>query len=115
MPFDVARDEHADLSGARFDLTLSTEVAEHIPAKFADAFVRFVASTGDRLVVTAGQPGPRGRGNGHVNEQPRTYWIEKFAALGFAHDDDACGRMAARLRDSTASYYLHENLMVFER
>jgi SAM-dependent methyltransferase len=115
LPFDVSRDDRADLRGARFALTLSTEVAEHIPPAFADAFTRFVASTSDRLVITAGQPNPRGRGNGHVNEQPRSYWIEKFTALGFAHDDDACERIAASLRLSNAAYYLHENLMVFER
>jgi SAM-dependent methyltransferase len=115
LPFDVSKRDRADLQDMRFDLTLSTEVAEHVPPEFADAFTRFVASTSDRLVVTAGQPGPRGRGNGHVNEQPLAYWIAKFTALGFTYEAEVRESIASRLRRLDAAYYLHENLMVFER
>lgn len=118
-PFDVGVSDTSDLSalgGHRADLVLSTEVGEHIPAALADAFVRFIASCGDHVVFTADQPkGDRPRGVGQVNEQPLAYWIAKFQALGYRHDTSRTARIAEALRASGASYYLHENLAVFEK
>jgi 2-polyprenyl-3-methyl-5-hydroxy-6-metoxy-1,4-benzoquinol methylase len=115
LPFDVARDPAVATDIGTFDVALSTEVAEHLPPTLADRFVDLVASLSSRIVFTAAQPDGRAHGNGHVNEQPKAYWIAKFAARGLAHDDDAAEVIAAQLRDAATSHYMHENMMVFRR
>lgn len=114
-PFDVGKSDQPDLRGPRADLVLSTEVGEHIPERLANAFVRFIANCGDQIVFTAAQPLAAGRppGVGEVNCQPRSYWIEKFGALGYRLDEARTARIVAALQASGASYYLHENISVF--
>lgn len=123
-PFDVGDADTIDPSalaglagaGGRADLVLSTEVAEHVPPHLADAFVRFIVSCGDSIVFTADQPkGNAPRGVGQINEQPIAYWIAKFQALGYRHDVARTQRIGDILRSNGASYYLHENLAVFEK
>lgn len=113
-PFDVGKSDRAELEDRRYDLVLSTEVAEHVPPALADAFVRFVASCSDTIIFTAAQPGPW-RGNGHVNEQPREYWIEKFAALGYTCDAARTQRIASAQERAGSSWYMHQNLSIFTK
>jgi SAM-dependent methyltransferase len=68
------------------DLVTSTEVAEHLPSTCADRFVDILCTIGDTVVMTAAQPKPTSFGTDHVNEQPKEYWIEKFANHGFKYN-----------------------------
>jgi hypothetical protein len=111
----VSVSDRAELAGERFDLVLSTEVAEHVPPFLADAFVRFIASCSDTVLFTAAQPGGYVRGNGHVNEQVPAYWIAKFEALGYRFNAERTQRMAAAQQAAGASYYMYENLIVMEK
>jgi hypothetical protein len=65
----------------RFDLAISLEVAEHIPAEKADGFVRALTELSDVVLFSAAIPAQDGIG--HVNEQWQSYWAAKFAALGY--------------------------------
>lgn len=115
-PFDLSRSSEppVHLRGQSFDLALTTEVAEHIPAGFANAFVEYIASLrAHDVVFTAAQPGQGGEG--HINEQPKSYWIEKFARCGFVVDAGRGSRMAASLRASDASPFLYNNVIAFHR
>lgn len=67
--------------GRRFELIQSLEVAEHIAESQSDTFVRNLAAHGDIILFSAAVPGQGGEF--HVNEQPYTYWRDKFAAEGF--------------------------------
>lgn len=111
-PFDVSKDD-SGMPGRPYDLAMSLEVAEHIPGALADHFVRYMAGSSDLIVLTAARPGQGGIG--HINEQPKGYWIEKFRARGFALDQEASGRLAARLAELEAPGYLSENMMVLRR
>lgn len=112
FPFDVSK-SNPPLQGSPFDIAISFEVAEHIPAAFADGFVDFTCRTSDRVILTAAHPGQGGQG--HVNEQPQSYWIEKFQARGFRHDLNRSRQIAQDLKAGDAASYLSENMMVFER
>lgn len=70
--------------GRRFDLVWSFEVAEHIHPRYADIFLETLVRHGDRVILSAATPGQGGEG--HMNERPPEYWVEKFGALGFAFD-----------------------------
>lgn len=90
-----------------FDLVWSYEVAEHINADFVDVFVDTLMSHAPIVVMSAAPPGQGG--NGHVNEQPKSYWISLAAKRGFDFDEDA-----SRLLGATGEPY-SENCMVFRR
>ena len=67
--FDLALPD-IKVSGLPVDLAISLEVAEHIPASLADAFVDFIANASGTIALTAAHPGQGGQG--HINEQPQS-------------------------------------------
>ena len=96
--------------GARFDLALCLEVAEHLSADRADGLVEDLAALADRIVFSAAVPGQGGYG--HVNEQPHAYWIRRFEDRGYASTAVLQRRFAGDAR--IASWY-RANLLVFVR
>jgi SAM-dependent methyltransferase len=65
----------------RFDLAISLEVAEHLPASRAAGFVHDLACAADVVLFSAAVPGQGG--TGHINEQWPAYWTELFAREGY--------------------------------
>jgi SAM-dependent methyltransferase len=97
----------------RADVAISTEVAEHLPESFADGYVSYLCQTSDTVVITAAIPGQGG--DDHVNEQPNSYWVEKFATRGF----DYCVELTMRLRKewgaAGVTHFYASNLMIFRK
>ena len=93
--------------GRRFDLVWSFEVAEHIHPRYADTLLETRVRHGDRVVISAATPGQGGEG--HLNEQPPEYWIEKFRARGFSYDAETTSVLRA-----TGERHC-ENMLVFWR
>lgn len=110
--FDVSIDD-SGMPGGPYDLAMSLEVAEHVPASLADRFVNYLVNTSRLIVFTAAQPGQGGIG--HVNEQPKEYWARKFEQRGYRLDERSSERIADRLRALEAPPYLPANVMVFRR
>ena len=71
--------------GRRFDLVECLEVAEHLPEAAADGLVASLVRHGDVVLFSAATPGQGGEF--HVNEQPLSYWIARFARAGYAAFD----------------------------
>lgn len=69
-------------SPRRYDLAMTLEVAEHIDASQAEIFVDNIVAVSDTILFSAAIRGQGGQY--HVNEQPLSYWLEKFAARGYA-------------------------------
>lgn len=80
-----------------FDLALSLETVEHLPAWHADKLLRLLTSRAPLVVFSGAQP--LQGGVLHVNEQPPEHWIARFAALGYAlaPQNDAFRRDVAAL------------------
>lgn len=78
MSYDLTKE--LDLK-RKFDLVLSLEVAEHIPEKSADIFVKTLVNHGDLVVFSAAIPFQGGQN--HINEKPLSYWVSKFKAYGY--------------------------------
>jgi SAM-dependent methyltransferase len=93
--------------GRTFDLVWCFEVAEHIHSRFTDVFIQTMARHAPLVVMSAAPPGQGGEG--HFNEQPKTYWIAKAAEVGFKLDTEATAELA-----STRELY-SDNVMVFVR
>jgi SAM-dependent methyltransferase len=103
---------HANLErpidmGRKFDLVWSFEVAEHIHGRYADNLVRTLARHSDTVIISAAVPGQGGEG--HLNEQPPEYWIERFAREDFDQDQS----LTAYLRQSTDTH--SANILAFRR
>jgi SAM-dependent methyltransferase len=82
--FDLESDAPLDWKS---DLVISTEVAEHLPASCADRYVALMDGMAKNVIIlTAATPGQGG--TDHVNEQPYSYWIEKFDTLGWCYRED---------------------------
>lgn len=95
------------------DVAVSMEVAEHLPAAVADAFVALLCRAARAVVFTAAVPGQGG--SDHVNEQPREYWMAKFEARGLAYDAARTERWRQQWRQRDVCRWYHENLMIFTR
>lgn len=78
----VCRDLRQPLGlGQRFDLALSLEVAEHLPAEHADDFVATLADLAPAVLFSAAVP--HQGGTGHCNEQWPGYWAGRFEDHGY--------------------------------
>lgn len=108
--FDIANDPLSDEQS--YDVTISMEVAEHLPASVADRYVDLLTRLAKTVVFTAAPPGQGG--TDHVNEQPHEYWIAKFDQRKYALDNTLTLRWRARWKESgnVQSWY-YNNLLVF--
>ena len=104
-PTDIARP--FDL-GRQYDLVLSLEVAEHLPASAAEGFVASLVRHASLVLFSAAIPGQGG--TGHINEQWQTYWAELFARHGYRPYDVV--RPVLWARPEVASCY-RQNTLVF--
>jgi hypothetical protein len=96
------------------NVALSLEVGEHIPAKDAGAYVNFIAGTRCSIVYfSAARPGQGG--HGHINCQPKSYWVERFHRIGFWLDPDATAEWVGWIGRGYHLGWLTQNGMVFRR
>ncbi len=82
LPRDLTRE--LDLK-RKFDLAMSLEVAEHLDEKYADVFVDTLCRHSDIILFSAAHLGQGG--DGHINEQPIEYWINKFEKRDYVWND----------------------------
>ena len=73
LAFDLAVPFHCD---RRFDLVISLEVAEHLPAHCAASFVASLVHLGPAVLFSAAIPGQGG--THHINEQWQDFWAKLF-------------------------------------
>jgi SAM-dependent methyltransferase len=108
LKFDLERESGFD---RRCDVVVSTEVGEHLPRGAADRYVDLLCGSGQTVVFTAAHPGQGGKD--HVNEQPKEYWVEKFAKRGLRPDRATRDRLVARWAQADVELCYRENLMIF--
>jgi len=113
LRFDLERDSLP--KGIRGDVVTSTEVAEHLPENCAERFVRILCSLGDIIIMTATEPKSTHFGTDHINEQPKEYWIGKFARRGFMYDELVSGIWRSRWEHLAIPWCNYEGLMVFRK
>jgi SAM-dependent methyltransferase len=92
----------------QFDLAISLEVAEHLPAECADMLVTSLTQLSSAILFSASIPFQEG--TGHLNEQWPDYWIELFRQRGFVVID--CLRREFWENPEVAWWY-KQNLLLF--
>ena len=96
------------------NVVLSLEVGEHIPEDDAGHYVDFISGTNcARLYFSAARPGQGGIG--HINCQPKAYWVEKLHRAGFWLDPDATDEWLGFMASGYHLGWLTQNGMVFRR
>jgi hypothetical protein len=103
-----------------WDLVTCLEVAEHIPAEYADRLCKFLGRRvlndwGHKgaLVFSAAASGQGG--SGHVNEQPHKYWVERLSTEGGLREIRRESRKLRSIFRSLApnAWWYAKNVMVF--
>jgi SAM-dependent methyltransferase len=94
----------------QFDLVLSLEVAEHLPAHVAAAFVRSLTRLGAIVVFSAAIP--EQGGVCHINEQWPEYWAALFAGCGYVPADYLRARIWSH---SEVEWWYAQNTFVYAR
>lgn len=111
IAFDARHDEIP--GNLLADLTICCEVAEHLPEPFADRLVEILTSLSDIVIFTGAEPGQGG--TDHVNEQPHTYWIEKFENRGFGFEQQISEAWRKSWEESGVIWWYFRNVMVFQK
>ena len=91
-----------------FDLALSLEVAEHLPAECSKLFVEMLVNLAPAVLFSAAVP--HQEGEHHINEQWPDYWAERFLSKGYVPID--CLRKQLWDNDEIDWWYV-QNLIMF--
>lgn len=88
--------QRGEVSGlGAFDLGWCAEFVEHVEERY---MAHWMAALGHCRFVAMTFAVPGQGGYHHVNEQPESYWIERFARFGFEIDREETTRMRATSR-----------------
>lgn len=79
-----------------YRLAVSLDVAEHLPPQLGERLVETGTKAAPRVLFSAAPPGQGGQG--HVNEHPKAYWLERFARHGYQLNEPATDSLVADLR-----------------
>jgi|GEM_PF-573647 len=91
----------------RFDLAISLEVAEHLPAASASIFIESLVSLADAVLFSAAVPFQGG--TGHLNEQWTSYWVTLFKQQDYVAID--CLRHRFWSNDHVQPWYIQNSLL----
>ena len=94
----------------KFDLAISLEVAEHLPASCAEVFVDNLVALAPLIVFSAAIPFQGG--TNHLNEQWPAYWTKRFETRGYRAVD--CLRREF-WNDAQVEWWYSQNMLVFCR
>jgi len=97
----------------KFDLCLCIEVAEHLSYEYSDLLATTLTGLSDTIFFTAAPPGQGGIG--HVNEQPRSFWIKIFKAKGFRFTESLTYQIRGELKTKDVISWIVNNLMIFKK
>lgn len=91
-----------------YDLAISLEVAEHLPANNAKKIIASLAELSDFVLFSAAIPGQGGVG--HLNEQWPNYWISLFDENGYECIDFIRKQI---WQDQNIPYWYRQNIFLF--
>jgi len=112
LPYIEYGDVTLPINCGKFDCSLSIEVAEHIHPDKSDQFIdNLVNATNKWIVFTAAPPGQEGVG--HINCQPKEFWINKLKAKGFSYLPLETKDLMKYWEYTNAPSWLIKNGMVF--
>jgi len=98
------------------ELVICLEVAEHIDPAQSQAVAQSVAAAvvpGGTLIWSAAHPGQGG--TGHINCQPKDYWVDQLQAAGLERDEKTEQVLLTYIESGYHMGWFRQNAMVFYR
>ncbi|MFH1956627.1 MAG: class I SAM-dependent methyltransferase [Patescibacteria group bacterium] len=92
----------------KFDLVVCLEVAEHLPEKSAENFIKSLAELGPIVLFSAAVPFQGGRN--HINEQWLEYWRKIFEKYNYVTVDALRGKI---WKNDKIEYWYRQNILFF--
>jgi len=109
---DVFSADFAQKYAGKYDLAMCIEVAEHLPKNRADELVKQITSVAPTVLFSAAVPGQGG--HGHINCQPKSYWVERFALLNYVVDAEETERLVSFMASGYHMGWFRNNAVVFK-
>jgi len=99
------------------DVAICTETGEHLPEGSSQCLVSTVSGAAQSQIIwSAAPPGQDEDDQGHINLQPREFWLSKFAELGWAVDRGASVDLRASMGSRHAQHeHCRNNFFVLVR
>ena len=92
----------------KFDLAISLEVAEHLPADRSQGFVAMLTEFADCVLFSAAVPNQGGLN--HINEQWPSYWVDLFRKRSYA----VCDLIRPRIwHNKGIPFWYRQNVLLF--
>jgi SAM-dependent methyltransferase len=110
-PFDLNLEPPADLDG-EFDLIYCFEIAEHLPPSTGRNLIKFLTSFNKIVLFTAAHPGQGGIG--HINEQPKEYWISLFQEFKYKFNEHETNSLKEKFYQANCSFWFPKNIIVLQ-
>lgn len=106
-PFDLKQPIQLE---REFDLVVSLEVAEHLPAENAEKFIQSLTALGPVILFSAAIPFQGG--TGHINEQWPEYWKAYFDKYGYV----LCDAIRSKIwNDRGVDPWYRQNIFLYVR
>ncbi|MBU1159680.1 class I SAM-dependent methyltransferase [Patescibacteria group bacterium] len=105
LSFDLKKSLKLD---RKFDLVVCLEVAEHLPEKSAENFIKSLAELGPIVLFSAAVPFQGGRN--HINEQWPEYWQKIFEKYNYVAVDALRGKI---WKNDKIEYWYRQNILFF--
>jgi hypothetical protein len=97
-----------------FDACICFEVAHYLTATMGDKLVKICAGSAPLVFFSSAHP--KQGGYGHINEQSRQYWIERFCHFGFGFSESKTEWLKEYLlMHLVRGKWFSENICVFEK
>jgi SAM-dependent methyltransferase len=97
----------------KYDLAMCIEVAEHLPESKANSLVDVLTKLAPTVLFSAAVPGQGG--HGHINCQPKEYWINKFAEVNYVVDAEATSKLLTFITSGYHMGWFRNNAVVFKQ
>lgn len=110
-PFNIVTDSLDDAGPA--DVVISMEVGAQLPPTAADRYVDLLCSLGSSIVFSSEIPGGGDRLS--LNEQPHSYWIDKFEQRGYLLNQTRTSEWRDKWLAAKVATWFCRNVLIFER
>ena len=102
----------------QFELALSLEVAEHIPKKYSKSFItNLTGNASKHILFSAARPGQWG--DGHINCQPKQFWIDLIQESDWSFDEHATASFTESVKSNKvigeSIPWILDNFAIFHR
>jgi SAM-dependent methyltransferase len=112
LKFDVMTDP-LPLEFTNADVVVSMEVGQQLVESSSDRYVDMLCEIAPVVIFSSGTPGQGDRKP--INEQPHSYWIERFSQRGFRFDERLSLHWREDWKNQGIARWFCNNVMIFSR